>query len=160
MTTADISLIAFAACNALRIAAYFPQMFKLARQPGAAAAFSYATWALFSAANLSTAVYAQMVLGDEVLGAVHAFSALCCGVLIALALWRGRCPVAAGAQRSGSPAARSSSRKADAQGSTRNAGMRSRKRSMLWNAVVRITERKRAASCSRPSRRAATAAAR
>ena len=36
MTAADLSLIAFTLCNALRIAAYVPQMFKLARQPGAA----------------------------------------------------------------------------------------------------------------------------
>lgn len=101
MTAADLSLIAFATCNVLRIAAYFPQMFKLARHPGAAASFSYATWALFTAANSSTAVYAGMVLGDGVLGAVHAFSALCCGALIALALWRCRCPVAEGASALG-----------------------------------------------------------
>lgn len=94
MTAADLSLIAFAACNVLRIAAYFPQMLKLACHPGAAASFSYATWVLFTAANSSTAVYASVVLGDEMLGAVHAFSALCCGALIALALWRCRCPVA------------------------------------------------------------------
>lgn len=94
MTAADLSLIAFAACNILRIAAYFPQMFKLARHPGAAASFSYATWGLFAAANMSTAVYAGVVLGDKLLGAVHALSALCCGALIALALSRCRCTVA------------------------------------------------------------------
>lgn len=101
MTTADFTLIAFATSNVLRIAAYFPQMFKLARQPGAAASFSYATWALFTAANFSTAVYAGVVLGDEVLGAVHAFSALCCGALIVLAMWRYRCPLADGASALG-----------------------------------------------------------
>ena len=69
-------------------------MFKLACQPGAAASFSYATWALFTAANLSTAVYAGVVLGDAVLGTVHAFSSLCCGALVGLALWRCRCPAA------------------------------------------------------------------
>lgn len=94
MSAADLPLIAFAACNALRIAAYFPQMFQLACRPGAAVSFSYATWALFLAANLSTAVYACMVLDDAVLCIVHAFSTLCCGVLIGLALWRCRCPVA------------------------------------------------------------------
>jgi len=91
MTTADLSLIVFAMCNVLRIAAYFPQMVKLARQPAAAASFSHLTWALFAAANLSTAVYAGLVLGDTVLGIVSAFSALCCCALIALALWRCRC---------------------------------------------------------------------
>ncbi len=101
MTTADFSLIAFATCNVLRIVAYFPQMFRLACRPGAAASFSYATWALFAAANSSTAVYAGVVLGDEVLGAAHAFSALCCGALIGLALWRCRCPVVGAASALG-----------------------------------------------------------
>ena len=90
MTTADLPLIVFATCNALRIAAYFPQMFKLARHPTAAASFSHPTWALFAAANLSTAVYAGVVLGDTLLGIVNAFSALCCTTLIGLAVWRCR----------------------------------------------------------------------
>jgi len=93
MTTADLLLIVFATCNALRIAAYFPQMFKLACHPAAAASFSHLTWALFAAANLSTAVYAGVVLGDLVLGIVSAFSALCCCTLIGLVLWRCRFPV-------------------------------------------------------------------
>jgi hypothetical protein len=98
MTQADLPLIAFAACNALRIAAYFPQMVKLARHPAAAASFSHLTWALFAAANLSTAVYAGVVLGDAALAYVHAFSALCCCALIGLALWRCRFPVVAHAE--------------------------------------------------------------
>ena len=90
MTTNDLPLIVFATCNALRIAAYFPQMIKLVRHPAAAASFSHLTWALFAAANLSTAVYAGVVLGDAVLGFVNAFSALCCCTLIGLAVWRCR----------------------------------------------------------------------
>ena len=85
MDATDVSLAAFAACNVLRIAAYFPQMVALVRHPGAARSFSYGTWSLFTAANASTAVYASSVLGDQVLCAVHAISGLCCGVLIVLA---------------------------------------------------------------------------
>lgn len=95
MTTADLPLILFATCNMLRIAAYFPQMLKLVRYPAAAASFSHLTWALFAAANLSTAVYAGVVLGDAALGLVSAFSALCCCTLIGLAIWRCHFPVAA-----------------------------------------------------------------
>jgi hypothetical protein len=97
MTTADLSLIAFAGCNVLRIAAYLPQMFALACHPGAATSFSHATWLLFTAANLSTAVYAGVVLSDPVLAISQALSALCCAALIGLALWRCRCPTAEGA---------------------------------------------------------------
>ena len=95
MTAADISLIAFTACNALRIAAFLPQMLKLANHPGAAPSFSYASWLLFAAAHLSTAAYGQFVVGDRVLVVLSMFSALCCVVLIGIALWRRRRPVAA-----------------------------------------------------------------
>jgi hypothetical protein len=88
MTAADLSLMAFAGCNVLRIAAYVPQMVKLACHPDAAPSFSYATWALFAAANLSTTAYAQVVLADAVLAAAHGLSAACCGALIGFALWR------------------------------------------------------------------------
>lgn len=118
MTAADLSLLAFAACNTLRVAAYLPQMLKLYSHPGAAASFSYASWWLFAAANASTAAYGQLVVGDAVLAVLSAFSAVCCGVLIGLASWARR------RQRSGRPAARRSARNAVAQGSTCSAGTR------------------------------------
>ena len=93
MTTEEMSLVAFAACNALRVAAFCPQMLMLARTPGAAHGFCFATWTLFAAANASTAVYAGSALGDVVLAGVHALSALCCGALIGLAWWRRHHPV-------------------------------------------------------------------
>lgn len=96
MNSADISLVAFAACNALRIAAYLPQMVKLARSPAAAHAFCFATWALFTAANLSTAMYAAIVLGDGLLVFVHVLCAACCCLLMGLAWWRRHRPAGAG----------------------------------------------------------------
>jgi hypothetical protein len=88
VNAADLTLILFAACNALRIAAYVPQMLMLVRRPAAAAAFSHGTWALFGLANVSTALYAGVAIDDVIVCVVHALSALCCGALIGLALWR------------------------------------------------------------------------
>lgn len=90
MTTADLTLILFAACNVLRIVAYLPQMLVLLRRPAAAASFSHSTWVLFAMANLSTALYAAVAIGDTIVCVVHGFSALCCSALIALALWSRR----------------------------------------------------------------------
>lgn len=90
MTTADLTLTFFAACNALRIAAYLPQMVLLLRRPAAAASFSHLTWMLFAMANLSTALYAAVAIGDTIVCVVHGFSALCCSALIGLALWSRR----------------------------------------------------------------------
>ena len=85
MNAADLSLVAFTACNALRITAYLPQMLKLCCDPGAAASFSYSSWLMFAAANLSTAFYGQVVVGDSVLAVLNALSAACCGMLIGMA---------------------------------------------------------------------------
>jgi hypothetical protein len=103
MTAADLSLLAFAACNALRVVAYLPQMLKLYCHPGAAASFSYASWWLFTAANASTAAYGQLVVGDAVLAVLSAFSAACCVVLIGIASWRQRRPMATPASALGQP---------------------------------------------------------
>lgn len=92
MTSTDVALILFASCNVMRIAAYVPQMLMLLRHPAAAASFSHSTWALFAMANASTALYAGWAIGDAVLCVIHAFSALCCGMLMALAAYRCRRP--------------------------------------------------------------------
>lgn len=94
MTTPELSLLAFAACNALRLAAYLPQMVQLCRHPGAAPAFCVPTWLMFAAANASTATYAGLTLDDLAMALLHGGSAVCCGVLVGLALWRRRRPPA------------------------------------------------------------------
>lgn len=90
MMSTDLALILFASCNVMRIAAYVPQMLMLLRHPTAAASFSHPTWALFAMANASTALCAGWTIGDVTLCVFHAFSALCCGVLMALAVYRRR----------------------------------------------------------------------
>ena len=60
-------------------------------------------------------------------------------MIVALASWRRRSPAPTRAQRSGSPAACRSARKAPAQGSTRSDGSIARRRSTLQNAVRRST---------------------
>lgn len=134
-----LPLTVFALCNTLRILAYGPQILRLVRDPGGAAGVSSASWTMFAAANASTAVYAADALGDAALAVVHAASTACCLMIVALASWRRRTPVPTRAQRSGSPAACRSARKAPAQGSTRSDGSIARRRSTLQNAVRRST---------------------
>jgi hypothetical protein len=93
MTPAEFSFAAFMTCNALRIAAYVPQMVHIAKRPGAASSISYATWILFTAANGSTALYATLVLGDSALAGLHLFNTACCATVVGLAVWRRRWPV-------------------------------------------------------------------
>jgi hypothetical protein len=58
MTFEDISLTLFAACNAVRVVAYVPQIHKAAIDKNGAAAISCTTWFLFLIAHLSTIAYA------------------------------------------------------------------------------------------------------
>lgn len=95
MTSAELSFAAFVACNTMRVAAYFPQMAQIVRRPAAAAAISYPTWILFCVANVSTAVYAAVALGDPVLTAINGFNSTACATIIALAQWRQRTPMGA-----------------------------------------------------------------
>lgn len=160
MVAVELSLVVFAACNVLRIAAYVPQMVKVTRHPQGAAGFSYATWTMFGAANASTAVYAASALGDAALSAVHAVSALCCAVLVTLAAWRQRCPRGGAAQAAGRPARSRSARNMLAHGSTRIEGSLLRSRATLLNAPRRSTVTKRDASAAWPRRSEETAATR
>jgi hypothetical protein len=94
MSSAELSLLVFAACNTLRVIAYLPQIAMLIRRPESAASFSHASWLLFSAANASTAAYAWLVLADSLVATFSALSTLCGALLIGLALWRRMQPVA------------------------------------------------------------------
>jgi cyanate permease len=151
-SAAELTLIVCTACNALRVAAFLPQLVKIARHPQGAAGFSYPTWTLFLAANASTALYAGACLRDAVLAWTNGLSAGCCLALLALAAWRSRHPLAVPAARSGTPARCRSARKSDAQGSARMACTVVRRRSMLLNGPLRSTVAYRAAASALPSR--------
>jgi hypothetical protein len=86
----DITLALFAACNSIRIFAYIPQIRKVAIDQNGASAISYATWALFLAANLSTVAYALVNRADWGMAICFAVNALCCIAILAVAFWKRR----------------------------------------------------------------------
>jgi hypothetical protein len=90
MQIEEFTLMMFAACNGIRIFAYLPQIHKAATDPNGASAISRTTWALFLAANTSTAFYALVNQSDAWLSACFAANAVCCAAILAAAYWRGR----------------------------------------------------------------------
>jgi cyanate permease len=86
----EFTLMVFAACNGIRIAAYLPQIYKAATDSNGAAAISLTTWALFAAANASTVAYALVNQSDAWLAACFAVNAACCLAILAIACWKGR----------------------------------------------------------------------
>ena len=84
MTHVDLAYCLFVGFNALRIFSYLPQIRRVARDANGASAISYTTWALWTAANASTGLYASTNLGDPMLATFSLLYAACCATVIAL----------------------------------------------------------------------------
>ncbi len=82
----DITLLAFSLFNLLRLTSYIPQIITVARDRNGARAISLSCWTIWVAANVSTAAYAWINLGDIWLAAVSVFNALCCMTVLMLVI--------------------------------------------------------------------------
>jgi hypothetical protein len=90
MPLEEITFTLFAACNSLRVLAYLPQIHKAAVDQNGASAISGTTWSLFLLAHASTIAYALVNRSDLWLALCFAGNALCCAVILAIVLWKGR----------------------------------------------------------------------
>jgi len=82
MELSHLTFLAFAFFSSLRVVSYLPQIIKVASDTNGASAISYSTWALWTAANIATALYAAINLNDLYLSAVSAVYATCCVAVI------------------------------------------------------------------------------
>jgi hypothetical protein len=90
MTLADITLLAFTACNSLRVLAYVPQIWKASTDKDGAKAISFSTWSLFLVSHLTTASYAFVNKGDSNLAYMFLINAVGCAAILAAAAVRRR----------------------------------------------------------------------
>ena len=88
MSSVQLAAIVFAACNGARVVAYFPQIIRVARDHDGAKGLSCLTWAGFAASNLSTVVYALVVVPDSKMAAVFSVNAAFCLAIVSLTLWK------------------------------------------------------------------------
>ena len=93
METSSITLLLFTAFSGLRMFSYLPQIRRVARDTNGASAISYSTWALWTGANIATALYALANLGDVYLAFVSAVYAGCCVTVIVLTMLKRRATV-------------------------------------------------------------------
>jgi hypothetical protein len=80
----QLAFLLFAFFSSVRVLSYIPQILCVARDSNGATAISYATWGLWTGANVSTAFYAVTNLGDRWLATVSSVYAACCVCVIAL----------------------------------------------------------------------------
>jgi len=88
MRLADLTLAGFLCLGIIRCFSYVPQIVCIARDEKGASAISYTTWWTWTLANLTTAGYAGLNLGDLYLAAVSSVYALGCGTVIALTMFK------------------------------------------------------------------------
>jgi hypothetical protein len=88
MTSDDLVVLAYGVSNALRLASYAPQIWRVARDRAGAQAISCLSWNLWAAANATTALYAWTQLQDLPLAAVNGGNALCCAAVVLITLAR------------------------------------------------------------------------
>jgi hypothetical protein len=86
----QITMFAFTVFTSLRIFSYVPQIARVAADTNGASAISYPTWVLWTAANVATALYAAVNLGDAYLAVVSTVYAICCLVVIVLTMFKRR----------------------------------------------------------------------
>lgn len=86
ITFDDLVAWAYGLTNALRVASYAPQIWRVARDRHGAQAISCLSWNLWTAANATTALYAWTRLDDLALSVVNAANALCCAVVVLITL--------------------------------------------------------------------------
>jgi hypothetical protein len=84
MEMSHITFLLFATFSGLRMISYLPQIHRVAADGNGASAISYSTWALWTAANVATALYAVVNLHDVYLASVSVVYTVCCVVVIVL----------------------------------------------------------------------------
>lgn len=90
METSSLTFLLFTMFSGLRIFSYVPQIRRVARDVNGASAISYSTWALWTGANIATALYALTNLGEIYLAFVSTVYAGCCITVIVLTMLKRR----------------------------------------------------------------------
>jgi hypothetical protein len=80
----DFLTLAYGFFNTMRMASYAPQILLVARDRSGAKNISLTSWMVWTAANITTAVYAWNKLADIPLMMINSFNACCCVTMVAL----------------------------------------------------------------------------
>jgi hypothetical protein len=90
MTVEEVTLALFTVCNSVRIFGYLPQLVCSSRDVSGGSSTSVTTWAVFFAANASTAAYALVHTRDPLMALMFSLNALCCVLITIVTLCKRR----------------------------------------------------------------------
>lgn len=74
--------------NTVRVFSYVPQIIAVAKETSPAQAISLLTWSFWSMANLTTALYATVVLPDTLLAAMSYGNTLGCTIVVFIVCYK------------------------------------------------------------------------
>jgi hypothetical protein len=86
VTLADATLLAFTTCNAIRVFAYAPQIWKVAVDTDGARSISFLTWGFFLASHVTTALYAYVNRADLAMTGIFLANGACCLAILGLSV--------------------------------------------------------------------------
>lgn len=90
MLLSDLTLLTFTISNALRVFAYMPQIVSAARDRNRCAGISCSTWGMFLVGHVSAFAYAVVNIQDATMAMTFAANAMCCLVILGVALIKRR----------------------------------------------------------------------
>jgi uncharacterized protein with PQ loop repeat len=82
-TITNLSMIAFALLNGMRVFSYLPQIIRIYRDPNGAVAISILTWVLFAASHIATVWYVLVTSGDRLVATTFVLNATGCLAIVA-----------------------------------------------------------------------------
>lgn len=88
MILADVTLMAFTACNSLRVLAYLPQIWSACTDTNGAKAISMSTWTLFLLSHATAAAYSVVNRADWALASMFLVNAAGCAAILSAAACR------------------------------------------------------------------------
>src|SRR5262249_42713914 len=88
LSSADLAMFAFTAINSVRVIAYVPQILRVVRDTGGAAAISCTTWVMFALSHLSAVAYAMLTVSDTRMAMVFAANFVASTLILGLTIYK------------------------------------------------------------------------
>lgn len=87
-STLTLITIMYLFFNGARVLSYIPQIYTISKEHNKVTAISLSTWIFWAAANLTTAIYAQIEVHDSMLALINYGNALCCFIVVGMVLYK------------------------------------------------------------------------
>lgn len=86
--TLTVITIMYLFFNGARVLSYIPQIYTISKEHNKVTAISLSTWIFWALANLTTGIYSQMEVNDNILTLINYGNALCCFIVVGMVMYK------------------------------------------------------------------------